>query len=70
VPLKDGDELRFGAIRLTLRFPSRPRKRSPRIRRETVRGDPAKPVAALPSFSGKTSPVPAPQAEEMGRARS
>jgi pSer/pThr/pTyr-binding forkhead associated (FHA) protein len=67
VPLKDGDELRFGAIRLTLRIPEPPAKAiAAASGAKPSAAIPAKPVAALPSFSGKTSPVPAPQAEEMG----
>jgi pSer/pThr/pTyr-binding forkhead associated (FHA) protein len=69
VKLKDGDELRFGAIRLTIRIPEPPAKAiaaAPGAKPSSIA---AKPVAALPSFSGKTSPVPASAAvtpEAMG----
>lgn len=65
VTLKDGDELRFGAIRLTIRIPEPPAKAIPAAA-STKPAIAAKPLAALPSFSGKTSPVPPSQPEAMG----
>lgn len=58
--LKDGDELRFGAVRLTIRIPDAPVKA---ITGAALSGAkpaalPAKPPAALPSFSGALAPVP------------
>ncbi len=68
VSLKNGQELRFGAIRLTIHIPDPPAKAIGAASGAVAAAIPAKPVAALPSFSGKTSPVPppAPQAEAVG----
>ncbi len=68
VTLKDGDELRFGAIRLTLRIPPPTVKAiasaAPKAGGNTAIG--AKPLAALPSLSGDAEPVPAPVAPSEG----
>ena len=58
VPLKDNDELRFGAVRLTIRIPAPPVKAIAAAQPET-RSIAPKAMAALPSFSGETAPTPA-----------
>ena len=58
--LKDGDELRFGAVRVTVRIPE-PVAKAIESAAAPVSVSPAiapKPPAALPSFTGEVAPLP------------